>query len=69
MVQLLRDNYEEQLEAYRLLRNKFLIAVPGMNLDRELDLYKLWKSDLCLNSIIDAEHTAPEAPSAEAPHA
>jgi hypothetical protein len=55
MVQLLRDNYEEQLEEYRLLRNKFLVAVPGVNLDKERDLYALWKSDLHLNSIIDAE--------------
>ena len=59
MVQLLRDDYEQTLEEYRLLRNKFLIAVPGMNLDRERDLYNLWKSDLHLNSIIDSAKPAP----------
>jgi hypothetical protein len=58
MVQLLRDDYEQTLEEYRLLRNKFLKAVPGMNLDRERDLYNLWISDLHLNSIIDAARAA-----------
>ena len=52
MVQILRESYEEQLEAYRLLRNKFLIAVPGMDLDKEKQLYDQWKLDLHLNSII-----------------
>jgi hypothetical protein len=60
MVQILRENYEEQLEAYRLLRNKFLIAVPGMNLDKEKQLYEIWKSDLHLNSIIDSERRIKE---------
>jgi hypothetical protein len=64
MVQLLRDDYEQILEEYRLLRNKFLIAVPGMNLDRERDLHRLWVSDLYLSSIIDAERATPEATSA-----
>ena len=54
MVQILREDYENILEQYRLLRNKFLIAVPGMNLDKERDFYNFWKSDLNLSSIIDS---------------
>ncbi len=61
MVQLLRELYEEQLEAYRLLRNKFLVAVPGMNLDKEKLMYEHWKADLHLNSIIDFERKLKEA--------
>jgi hypothetical protein len=53
MVQLLREDYEDTLEAYRLLRNKFLKAVPGMDLDKEELLYKHWVTDLHLNSITD----------------
>ena len=60
MVQLLREDYEEQLEAYRLLRNKFLVAVPGMNLDKEKLMYEHWKTDLHLNSIIDFERKAKD---------
>ena len=54
MVQILREDYENILEQYRLLRNKFLIAVPGMNLDKERDFYNFWKSDLNLASMIDS---------------
>jgi hypothetical protein len=43
MVQILREDYENILEQYRLLRNKFLIAVPGMNLDKERDFYNFWR--------------------------
>ena len=57
MIQILRENYEEQLEAYRLLRNKFLIAVPGMDLDKEKQLYDQWKLDLHLNSIISFDRS------------
>ena len=59
MVQILREAYEEQLEAYRLLRNKFLIAVPGMDLDKEKQLYDQWKLDLHLNSIISFDRALP----------
>ena len=59
MVQILREDYEEQLEAYRILRNKFLIAVPGMDLDKEKQLYDQWKLDLHLNSIISFDRAIP----------
>ena len=59
MVQILREDHEEQLEAYRILRNKFLIAVPGMNLDKEKQLYDQWKLDLHLNSIISFDRALP----------
>lgn len=62
MVQILREDYEEQLEAYRLLRNKFLIAVPGMDLDKEKQLYDQWKLDLHLNSIISFDRALPPEP-------
>ena len=62
MVQILREAYEEQLEAYRLLRNKFLIAVPGMDLDKEKQLYDQWKLDLHLNSIISFDRALPPEP-------
>lgn len=62
MIQILRENYEEQLEAYRLLRNKFLMAVPGMNLDKEKQLYDQWKLDLNLNSIISFDRAIPTSP-------
>lgn len=62
MVQILREAYEEQLEAYRLLRNKFLIAVPGMDLDKEKQLYDQWKLDLHLNSIISFDRALPPDP-------
>ena len=62
MVQILREDYEEQLEAYRILRNKFLIAVPGMDLDKEKQLYDQWKLDLHLNSIISFDRALPPKP-------
>ena len=62
MVQILREDYEEQLEAYRILRNKFLIAVPGMDLDKEKQLYDQWKLDLHLNSIISFDRAIPTEP-------
>jgi hypothetical protein len=65
MVQLLREDYEETLEAYRLLRNKFLKAVPGMNLDKEKLLHEHWVADLHLNSIIDFDRKSSPKPASE----